>query len=189
MAEKGNALTVAYKDKEYRCVEYGDSAESKIVDIFFSWKMLAISMDRFKGKKPQMIQDFSESLCCYVCNLKRNLSRVGPDAFRRTDKGNWLAVEIKATTSSRGRDDVKLPPEFDELYWLDLAEYESLEFRIYRMTTTDFRDVTGRERGRRVNVQLRNIVESRHVRALRNGRIGIVLGTNNPVIQSTERGD
>src|SRR5712692_2966766 len=170
-------VPVSWNGRHFRTRGYGSSDEPKILDHFFFWKMTAVMAGFTDDKKPQMPETFSERYCCLVCGLLHNLERTGPDAFVvDTDGRVESAVEIKATITKGGFTSVGRSLNFDELYWLSFAGYNSLNYEIFRIHKSKIELLVRRSRrwSDRVTVNLQRLVDRYGLKPFQVGRIGTV---------------
>ena len=112
----------------------------------------------------------------FECGLLENRSGKGCDAFRQNLDGSISAVEIKATISPGGFNDIKRDLRFDELYWLDFSSYDTLKYRIYRFTQSDVRlaTETSRTARERATLNFRRFILDLNMTPLHAGRIGVI---------------
>ncbi len=176
-SEKHGEFYVRYGAHNYRVRKYGRGDEHEILDQLFSWKVTAL-IHKFTGiKKPQMPGTFSERFVCYVCGLAHNTEGSGPDAFLLNLQGNVeSAIEIKATTTEGGFNDVKRALQFDELYWLSFVDFDSLKYEIYHISKhriESFVEASGTKHDR-ATVNLKRITKENRLGPAHKGRIGIV---------------
>jgi hypothetical protein len=169
-------LVVVKDRKKHKCEEYEPADEPEILDVFFFWKTAVLLAEKTSSKKPQLPETFSEPFCCLICGLVRKRG-AGVDAFRLNGADEVQAtIEIKATITRSGFTDVKRDLEFDELYWLSLADYNSLKYEVYRFSRAEIRKCvaasrTERDRG---TVNLKQITDRLQLKPIHRGRIGIV---------------
>ncbi|SRR5712692_3901865 len=170
-------VPVSWNGRHFRTRGYGSSDEPKILDHFFFWKMTAVMAGFTDDKKPQMPETFSERYCCLVCGLLHNLERTGPDAFVvDTDGRVESAVEIKGTITKGGFTSVGRSLNFDDLYWLSFASYDSLRYKICRIKKPMIQQIIRRSRFGldRGTVNLKRIVDRFELRPTHVGYIGTV---------------
>ena len=169
-------LIVQWKNKHYECAEYDQNDELKILDKLFLWKTTVLLAKQTDSKNAQLPETFSEPFCCLVCGLVHKLGS-GPDAFRLDSRGEVEAViEIKATTTKQGFTDIKRTMDFDELYWLSFADFDTLHYKVYRLTKPHLENFveaskTARDRA---TINLQAVVNKYGLQPIHQGYIGIV---------------
>ncbi len=172
-------IQVYYKSRKYKCHRYTCADEPNILAIVPAWRAYAAAVARI-GKAPQVPSAFSQAFCCFRLGLVEKPGR-GVDAFRLNGTGNVIqAVEIKATATVDGRNDIRLYSksrtgpvqtnctpfdlDFDELCWLRFMDTQLHQYEIYRILPEHIKGYTDTMkkcdvRGGRVNVAFRTLVE------------------------------
>ena len=89
-----------------------------------------------------------------------------------------MSIEIKATITASGFTYVKRNLDFDELYWLSLADYNSLSYKTHRITKQNITPFTTKSAMKRdrATVNFTSIVAQLRLQPLVEGRIGIIKG-------------
>src|SRR5207245_559066 len=115
-----------------------------ILAILPTWRKYARTVEKIAGTSPQVSPAFSQAYCCWRFALVQKLGN-GVDAFKLNATGGVShAIEIKATSTLEGRNDIKIYPQnvtmtksersvvvpnppsieikFAELYWLSFSD-------------------------------------------------------------------
>jgi hypothetical protein len=158
------------------------------LSILPAWREYAAKVEKIRGKGPQISPAFSQAYCCWQFGLVQNLGD-GVDAFKINASGKVLhRVEIKATTSPQGRNDIKVFPkkinavdrlnlreeyaiDFDELYWLAFSNRKLIEYSIYRVLPQQIFDYYSKHspeiRGGLINVSFSQLVKESRVKVIK----------------------
>lgn len=175
---------VLYKGKSFNCQVYLQNDEFDMLDVLSTWKAYALSTKHILGTSPQLSPAFTQAFCCLRLGLVRNVGP-GVDSFELDPSGSVLrAVEIKATSTTAGRNDIKiydgnvsvarssrglstgfLTPNigFDKLYWMAFRSSSPSTYEIYEVSPNQIIDYDKHFlpaiRGGRINVLLSRLIQ------------------------------
>jgi hypothetical protein len=169
---------IKYNGREYECIKYDKNDFMAILEPFFSWKLSSLVAEHWgkeeggRNKRPPLPESFSEKLCCYMCNLYRNQGNK-PDAFLIKHKKEIIPVEIKATVTEKGFQQVN-NRGYKELYWVSFPNVEQLKFKIYKFTKQEIGVFTRAKKIRDNKFNFEDLARYLKRKEMVAGRIGII---------------
>ena len=166
-----------WENQSIKCIKYDPKDLDQILREFFAWKKLALIVEESNDKKPPLPSTFSEKFICCLFGFVRSTKTTGPDAFQ-LNKNNQVVsiIEIKATSTSNGRNDIKRDLKFDELYWLNLEKYRESKYEIFKITSQQFKQFVlnineSEAKRERSNIGLNKMIKAEKINPIKCGRI------------------